>query len=169
MPTSVTRASLALDFTFISFLIVDDHAYSRRLTRSMLTGFGSREVYESGNGIEAFELARTVMPGMIITDLMMPIFSGLRFIEMVKEPQSPVHHIPVVVLSGYLTKPATLAVKGSGADELLVKPVSPKALYQHITRIMLRHQRADQPSASASNQKRRADPQRKKSGDVAYV
>ena len=55
----------------------------------MLLGFGSREVYESANGVEAFELARNVMPNIIITDLVMPIFNGLRFIKMAKEPQSP--------------------------------------------------------------------------------
>ncbi len=68
-----------MDFSLLSFLIGDDQPFSRRLVRSMLQGFGSREVYESANGIEAFELARTVLPSIIITDLVMPIFNGLRF------------------------------------------------------------------------------------------
>jgi CheY-like chemotaxis protein len=135
----------------------------------MLWGFGSREVYESGNGVDAFELACKLMPSMIITDLMMPVFSGLRFIEMVKEPRSPILHIPVVVLSGYLTKTATLAVQDSGAGEQLVKPVSPKALHEHLTRILLRHHPAGAPMVPAQNRKRRADPSRKQTGDVVYI
>ena len=165
-----SRAAFPLDFSLISFLIVDDQPFSRRLIRSMLLGFGSREVYESANGVEAFELVRTVMPSIVITDLVMPIFNGLRFIKMAKEPQSSAHKIPIIVLSGYLTKAAALTVRESGADELLVKPVSPKALYEHIARIVLRTDCSNQPPAFRQNQKRRAEQQqRKKAGELAYI
>jgi two-component system chemotaxis response regulator CheY len=168
MSVPVSRASSALDFSRLSFLIVDDQPYSRRLTRSMLVGFGSREVYESANGVEAFELARNVMPNIIVTDLVMPIFNGLRFVNMVKDPQSPTYTIPVIVLSGYLTKAAAVMIKDSGADELLVKPVSPKALYEHIAHLVLRND-PENPLAFVRPQKRPAEQQRQKSGDVALV
>ncbi len=148
---------------------MDDQPFSRRLIHSMLLGFGSREVYESANGVEGFELARSVMPNIIITDLVMPIFDGLRFIRMVKEEQSPTHKTPIIVLSGYLTKAAALTVRSSGADELLVKPVSPKSLYEHIIRIVRRDDSASQQLTLLQNRKRRTDPQGKKTGDVALV
>jgi len=162
-------SSFPLDFSSISFLIIDDQPFTRRLVRSILLGFGSREVYESANGVEAFELVRTVMPSNIITDLIMPTFNGLRFIKMMREPQSPAAAIPIIVLSGYLTKAAALLVKESGADELLVKPVSPKALYEHISRIVLRNDKTRQTVAFSQNQKRLAEQQRKKCGELAYV
>ena len=123
------------------------------MVHSMLLGFGSREVYESANGVEAFELARAVMPSIIISDLIMPNFDGLRFLKMAKDPQSPVRDIPIIVLSGYLTKAAALTIRDTGAHELLVKPVSPKALYEHITRIVLRSDQANQPPASCRTRK----------------
>ena len=162
MSKPVSRTASPLDFSLISFLVVDDQPFARRLVRSILLGFGSREVYESANGVEAFELTRTVMPSIIITDLVMPIFNGLRFLKMAKEPQSPAHNTPIIVLSGYLTKAAALKVQSSGADELLVKPVSPKALYDHIARIVMRREGGQQLRAL------RADPQRK-AGDFAYI
>jgi CheY-like chemotaxis protein len=163
MSSPVSRATFQLDFSLISFLIIDDQPFSRHLIRSMLGGFGSREVYESANGAEALELARTVMPNIII------IFNGLGLIKMVKEPQSPTHNIPIIVLSGYLTKAAALTMKNSGAEEILVKPVSPKALYEHIARIVLCNEHAGQPLAFLQNQKRRAEQKRKKAGDLAYI
>jgi two-component system, chemotaxis family, chemotaxis protein CheY len=169
MSSPVSRSSFAIDFSLLSFLIVDDQPFSRHLIRSMLVGFGSREVYESANGVEAFELARSAMPSVIITDLVMPIFNGLGFINIVKGPQSPAHNIPVIVLSGYLTKATALTVRSSGAEALLVKPVSPKALYEHIAHIVLRSAQATPPPAFPQNQKRRAEPERKKSGAVAYL
>ena len=169
MSLSVNRSSFPLDFSRTSFLIVDDQPFSRRLIHSMLLGFGSREVYESANGVEAFELARSVMPNIIITDLVMPIFDGLRFIKMMNEQQSPAHKTPIIVLSGYLTKAAALTVRNSGADELLVKPVSPKSLYEHIVRIVLRDHSASQHLTLLQDRRRRGEQQRKKGGDVAYV
>jgi two-component system chemotaxis response regulator CheY len=169
MSSPVNRTSFPLDFSLISFLIVDDQPFSRQLVRSMLSGFGSREVYEAANGVEAFELFRTVTPSIIITDLIMPTFNGLRFIKMVKEPDSPAHKIPIIVLSGYLTKAAALTVRSSGADELLVKPVSPRALYERISCVVLRNDYASEDLAFVQNQKRRAKQRRKKAGDVAYV
>ena len=152
MGLPVRRSSLALDFSCLSFLVVDEQPFSRRLIRSMLASFGSREIYESANGVEAFEFARTVLPSIIITDLVMPIFNGLRFIKMVKEEHSPARLTPIIVLSGYLTKAAALTVKESGVEQLLVKPVSPKVLFEHIARIVVRSDMTIQAPASAPPQ-----------------
>lgn len=167
MRSQIGRVSSALDFSQISFLISDDQPFTRRLVRSILLGFGSREVYESANGAEAIEIVRTAMPNIIITDLIMPTFNGLRFITMLREPQSPARNIPIMVLSGYLTKSAAMTVREAGADEVLVKPMSPKALYEHISRIVLRDDRARQSVAFAQN--RRPPAERKKAPSFAYL
>ena len=161
--------SFPVDFASISFLIVDDQPFTRRLVRTMLHGFGSREVYESATGAEALELARSTMPNIIITDLIMPDLNGLRFIKMMKAPSAATSQIPIIVLSGYLTKTATLAINESGADELLVKPVSPKALYEHVSRIVLRKNQANPPTAFVQNQRRRDELHKKKAGDLALL
>jgi two-component system chemotaxis response regulator CheY len=161
--------SSPLDFSSLSFLIVDDQQFTRRIVRSILLGFGSREVHESANGVEGFELARTVLPSIIITDLVMPLLDGLKFIAMVKSPDSPAHKIPIIVLSGYLTKTAALAMTEHGIAELLVKPVSPKALHEHISRIMLHGDNANPSAAFLQNQKKRAELQRRQSGGMAYL
>jgi two-component system chemotaxis response regulator CheY len=167
--TSAGGHSFPLDFASISFLVVDDQPFTRRLVRTMLHGFGSREVYESATGAEALELARSTMPNIIITDLIMPDLNGLRFIKMMKAPSSPTSRIPIIVLSGYLTKTATLAINESGADELLVKPVSPKALYEHVSRIVLRKNQANPPMAFVQNQRRRDELHKKKASDLALL
>jgi two-component system, chemotaxis family, chemotaxis protein CheY len=161
--------SFPLDFAAISFLVVDDQPFTRRLVRTMLHGFGSREVYESATGAEALELARSTMPNIIITDLIMPDLNGLRFIKMMKGSSLPTSRIPIIVLSGYLTKTAALAINQSGADELLVKPVSPKALYDHVSRIVLRKNQENPPMAFVQNQRRRDELHKKKAGDLALL
>ncbi len=165
MRNQANQASFPLDFSQLSFLVSDDQPFIRRLVRSILLGFGSREVHESANGVEAVEVVRTVQPS-IITDLIMPAFNGLRFIKLLREPQSPAKTVPIIVLSGYLTKSAATMVRDAGADEVLVKPVSPKAL-QHISRIVLRDDTTRQSVAFLQNQRRLAG--RKKAGRVGYI
>jgi len=177
--TFVNQAQPSIDFSRLSFLIVDDQPYTRRMIRSMLIGFGSREIYECGNGAEALELVRTALPSIIITDLVMPILDGVHLISALRAPPSPAKHIPVIVLSGYLTKSATLGVREARVDELLVKPVSPKALHEHISRIVLRNERLRSPSPIAQDPKRsdpnRTEPTRtgrsaeKKGDDLAFL
>src|ERR1700730_13827008 len=174
MAAQSTRASAGghsfpLDFASISFLIVDDQPFTRRLVRTMLHGFGCREVYEAATGAEALELARGTMPNIIITDLMMPDLNGLKFIKMLKAPSAPTSRIPIIVLSGYLTKTAALGANEAGVDELLVKPVSPKALYEHVSRIVLRKNQENPPAAFVQNQRRRDELHKKKTGDVALL
>jgi two-component system, chemotaxis family, chemotaxis protein CheY len=169
MTPSVNRAAFPLDFSLISFLIVDDQAFSRRLIRSMLHGFGCREVFESADGIEGLETAQTAMPHIIITDLIMPIFDGLRFLKVLKDPQSPTARIPIIVLSGYLTDPATRTMHGSGADELLVKPVSAKTLYDHIVNIVVRENGARRLPLLRKSHGQIVRPQGERSGTLALV
>jgi two-component system, chemotaxis family, chemotaxis protein CheY len=158
-----------LDCSSMSFLLIDDQPYSRSIVRSMLIAFGCREIYETVNGAEALDLVRTVRPNIIITDLVMPVFSGLRFVNTLKTLSTSAHDIPIIVLSGYLTRSATLAVRKSGADEFLVKPVSPKALYQRITHIVLRSDPTLQPTGVLRTRKKRVESQRKKIDHLAFL
>jgi two-component system, chemotaxis family, chemotaxis protein CheY len=151
------------------FPIVDDQPFSRRIVRSILQGFGSREVYESDNSAEALELARTMMPSIIITDIVMPSANGLRLISMLKASDSPTKTIPIVVLSGYLTRSAAMAMTEAGVDEILVKPVAPKSLYEHIAHIVLCNEQANLPAAFAQNRRKHAELQRRKTGDLALI
>jgi DNA-binding response OmpR family regulator len=75
--------------------------------------------------------------------------------------------VPIIVLSGYLTKNAAMTVRDAGADEQLVKPVLPKALYEHISRVVLCDDKSRQSVAFVQNQKRLAE--RRKSSSVAFV
>jgi two-component system, chemotaxis family, chemotaxis protein CheY len=142
--SATSRAFRELDCSSLSFLVVDDQSFSRRIVRSILLGFGSRDVYEAANGVDALEVLRTTVPSIIITDLVMPVFNGLQLINILRCSHSAANKIPVIVLSGYLTRTALFKVRSSGASELLAKPVAPKALYDRIASVVLRKHRSDQ-------------------------
>jgi len=167
--SSAAGSATPIDFTQISFLVVDDQPFARRLIRSMLHSFGSREVYESTNGTEALELFHTTVPDVIITDLVMPDLDGVRFIKTAKAPDAPTRTIPIIVLSGYLTKTTALEVRRAGAAELLVKPVSPKALHEHVSRVVPHIESAGARAALMRSQRRTAFLGKKQTAEVALI
>jgi len=80
-------------------LVVDDDRDLRELLAAMLTSAGF-EVLTAENGAAALSVLRTVIPDLIVLDLMMPVMNGWQF----REAQSAVpdySRIPVVCLSGH--------------------------------------------------------------------
>ena len=66
-----------IDFNRLRFLVIDDSAHMRRILRTLLNGFGAREVYEAEDGASGLESFTHFMPEIVILDWVMPIFDGL--------------------------------------------------------------------------------------------
>lgn len=58
-------------------LIADDHTLFRDSLKSLLTARGLEVVGEAGNGQETVELARQLLPDLVLVDLAMPGMDGL--------------------------------------------------------------------------------------------
>jgi PAS domain S-box-containing protein len=81
-----------------SVLVVDDDADMRTMITEFLTKVGL-ESFTAGDGQEAMDLVISEAPDAIILDLMMPVMSGMTFLEKLRE--NPLHTgLPVFVLTG---------------------------------------------------------------------
>lgn len=79
-------------------LVVDDSMLIRHTVCRYLEQRGFA-VESATNGVEALDMLKTVLPDVIITDLMMPKMGGLEFIVNLRSmPQTA--QIPVVILAG---------------------------------------------------------------------
>jgi DNA-binding response OmpR family regulator len=80
-------------------LVVDDDRDLRELLAAVLSSAGY-EVLMAENGAAALSVLRTILPDLIILDLMMPVMNGWQF----REAQCALPdyaRIPVVCLSGH--------------------------------------------------------------------
>ena len=120
-------------------LIADNNAYTRRLTRTMLTNLGAKSVYEAGDGAAALDAIRTVNPDVMILDWDMPILDGREVMRIVRSPgMFPKPNLPIIMLTDRgLRSRVTTAIR-LGVHEFLVKPISPKTLQQRLLGIMLK-------------------------------
>jgi len=111
-------------------LIADDEEVVRESVKACLETEGYR-IYEASNGVDALELARLVMPELVILDILMPEMAGYSVCRSLKEdPQTK--DIMVLFLSGRQSREAENTVRRSGGDDFLTKPFEPADLKQKV-------------------------------------
>jgi len=114
-------------------LFVEDNEELRSFIKIILSdGF---HVIEAGNGLEGFEIARSQLPDIIITDLMMPEMDGLELARRIRE-EVTTSHIPVVVLTAKTDLDTQVEALKRGADDFITKPFSSTYLRARIENIL---------------------------------
>ena len=82
-------------------LIADSNAYTRRLTRMMLTNIGVKSTYETADGVAAIDAIRNVNPDVMIVDWDMPVLDGQEVMRIVRSPGVfPKANLPIIMMSG---------------------------------------------------------------------
>ena len=106
-------------------LIAEDHQDVRDFVTEILDD--QFRVVATNNGKAAWEQALTLMPDLIVTDVMMPEMDGIRLCQLLKSNEKT-SHIPVVMLTARAAQEDKLEGLESGADVYLIKPFSAREL-----------------------------------------
>ena len=128
---------ICIEVNRLRFLVVDDNVHMRRMLRSLLHGFGAREVHEAEDGAAGLDRFNLHSPNIIITDWAMPIFNGLELTQMIRQPGTNADpYVPIIMLTGHSEKNCVVAARDAGVTEFLAKPISAKGLYQRIVNVV---------------------------------
>ena len=114
-------------------LVVEDDEDQRELMRRTLARQGY-DVTAAADGIEAYELALSLRPDLIITDVYMPAADGAHLVRRVRDTDE-LAATPILVTTGYGTGSAALTLS-QGADAYEPKPVDPPALLSTVRRLL---------------------------------
>lgn len=138
-----------------TILIIDDRQQSRDLLRVVLEGSGY-EVVEAEDGELGLALARSLMPDLIITDVVMPRLDGYGLVrELLSD--SATARIPVVISTAhYLHEEALPLAEACGVEHVLMKPVNPRDLLATVQRAMPSAPRRAELSPEFEDRYRRA-------------
>src|SRR3954453_18091378 len=118
-------------------LVIDDNAHMRRIRRTLLLGFGARDVYEAEDGAAGLEAFTHYMPDIVITDWAMPIFDGLELTQMIRQPGANSNpYVPIIMLTGHSEKKRVMLARDAGVTEFMAKPISAKSLYQRVLNVV---------------------------------
>ncbi|MFN8791290.1 MAG: response regulator [Bdellovibrionales bacterium] len=113
-------------------LLVEDDSSLRDITERKLPSHGFR-VVTAVNGLHAMQRLKGAQEpfSLVITDLLMPGQSGLDLVSEIRAlPEFKT--LPIIAFTGNLDVEVLKAAKLKGAQEVLVKPVSFKALLERI-------------------------------------
>ena len=115
-------------------LVVDDEIHIVHVVAIKLRSNGF-EVVTASNGAEAFELACSEKPDIIVTDLQMPVMNGLELVAKLREDDRT-KSLPVIMLTGRNFSIENEKKEQLGISECLGKPFSPKELLKKIVDIL---------------------------------
>ena len=96
----------------MKILIIDDSVFERRVLKSTIEKDG-HEVIEANDGQDGLEKAKSHMPHLVISDILMPDADGFHFLRNIKKDKT-LKSIPVVVYSS--------AYEGNEDREIALKP-----------------------------------------------
>ncbi|NMD07719.1 MAG: sigma-54-dependent Fis family transcriptional regulator, partial [Phyllobacteriaceae bacterium] len=116
-------------------LIVEDEPAQRRILEEMVKRFGF-ETTPADSGLRALEALRGPQGGtyeLIILDLMMPEMDGIEFLEKLQGVRGDV---PVIVQTSQGSIETVIKAMRAGADDFVVKPVSPERLKVSIQNLL---------------------------------
>lgn len=119
----------------MKILIAEDDEMMLRTMEFKLKREGF-DVIACANGEEAITKIITESPDVIITDIMMPIITGLDIVRKVKSELKL--NIPIIVLSALGLEKTVLEAFELGADDFITKPFSPNELIVRVRRLMLK-------------------------------
>src|SRR5262249_45082525 len=110
-----------------TILVVEDRPVDRKLLTTVLKT-GGHDVVEASDGSEAFDIASTVRPSLVISDILMPSVDGYELVRRIRQAPA-LARIPVIFYTAtYHEREARSLATRCGVATILAKPAAPSAI-----------------------------------------
>lgn len=110
-----------------SILIVEDNAINRELLRDILV-FHGYKIAEASDGQGGVDLARELMPDLILMDIQMPGLDGMTACGILKaEPET--RGLKIIALTSFAMRGDREKLLEAGFDGYLSKPINTREIH----------------------------------------
>lgn len=115
----------------MKILVVDDFSTMRRIIKNILRELGYNNTEEADDGSTALEKLKKGNFDLVVTDLNMPIMSG---IELLKEMRKDVKLMktPVLMVTAEAAKESVVEAVKAGVSNYIIKPFTAATLRERI-------------------------------------
>ena len=132
-------------------LIVEDNESIREMLTNIFKPF--YQILTAANGEEGWQLVRSEMPCIVVSDVVMPKMSGTELCKLIKSDFNTCH-IPVVLLTARTAVELNIEGLRIGADDYITKPFHTNLLISRCnnlvnSRILLQEKFSKQPQTAA--------------------
>jgi CheY-like chemotaxis protein/sulfur transfer complex TusBCD TusB component (DsrH family) len=116
----------------IRILVADDSRSARASVVSVLMDLPGVSVFEVENGAQALKEACDGGYGLLITDIEMPVMTGLQLLRMLRSQFFSASELPVIVLTKADEASQRTRALSDGANDYVTKPVDHKELVARV-------------------------------------
>jgi len=134
-PTAVVSSNEIREDSATRILIIEDNPDMRTFICDLLHDV--YEVYQAADGEEGLEATRSLMPDVVISDVMMPRMDGIEYLKAVRSDNT-LCHIPVLLLSAKATIEDQVSGLQHGANDYIPKPFSTTLLKAKVAGVLAR-------------------------------
>lgn len=126
--------SFSPETTRATILVIEDYSDTRELLVALLQRRGYN-VIQAEDGVEGLLKAGWLYPDLIIMDLSLPEMDGVEAARRI-HAQAKLSHIPIFVVSAYLTEEVKADVRAVGCMEVFSKPFDAEVLLDRISKTL---------------------------------
>lgn len=119
----------------IKLLLIEDDDILGFIIKEGMELIGEYEVLWVNNGEKGLEAFRNFEPDVIVSDIEMPVMSGLEFVRRVREIDQ---HTPIILETGVSSSKTILEAYALGIDNYIKKPFLPDELDAYIQGLLRR-------------------------------
>src|SRR5216683_2860573 len=129
-------------------LIVEDHKLDVRLLKDILEWRGYATL-QTGDGLEAINLAFANLPDLILMDIQLPDISGLEVTRRLRDDERS-RRIPIIAVTAFAMGWHEPEALDSGCDAYISKPISILGLLRTIESLLPRFSARSPPASLTS-------------------
>ncbi|PLX34044.1 MAG: hypothetical protein C0605_14835 [Hyphomicrobiales bacterium] len=131
------HAAYQLPIEALDIVVVDDIQSMRQIFHSVLMAFGVRRLRFYANGRAALNEMVNDPPNMLITDWHMKPMDGVQLLRNIRKAEMmPLSLLTVIMVTGFASRSLVQDCFDAGVQQFLVKPISPKSVYERIQWIL---------------------------------
>jgi DNA-binding NarL/FixJ family response regulator len=115
----------------VRIILADDHAMFREGLRLLLERAGIKVVGEAENGVELIDLARSLRPQVVITDMSMPLMNGIEAAATIRQELG----IPSILLTMHTDPQYVLRAMSTGIVGYVLKSKASACLVEAVQEV----------------------------------
>lgn len=123
----------------LKILIVEDEDATQLILKKHISSAHECEFRSAKNGLDGLEELRSFRPDIVLLDIMMPVMSGIDFLQKVSS-DTEFNSTPILVLTAVSESETVRKILSMGVTEFIIKPFDRESLLQRLNRVIERIQ-----------------------------
>src|ERR1700744_6076063 len=124
---------LKINFRDLVILIADANPYMSMLLHSMLRAFGANKVLEARDTSTVLQTLENRRIDLFMCDVRLPKDGGMSLVKVIRNMVSNENRtMPILLMTSDTSESTIKGARDVGANMVIAKPMSPKALYERL-------------------------------------